>query len=94
MTTNATTTQNDDAQPAHERRLTTASRLLADADSDADILARCRSTLDKPDYQRCRAQASLDAASVLLALVDSDVDTKRTREARQVLQPVAGGRHV
>jgi len=94
MKKNTTETQRPDARPAHERRLTTASRRLADADSDADLVARCRSMLNAPDYQCCRAQASLAAASVLLALADSGIDTKRTREARQVLQPVAGGRHV
>jgi hypothetical protein len=39
------------------------------------------------------AQASLDATNVLLALSDADVDTKRTRGARQLLAAVTGGRH-
>jgi hypothetical protein len=94
MKKNTTETQRPDARPAHERRLTTASRLLAAADTDAAVIEHCEATLSSPDYQRSRAQASLDATSALLALANADVDTKRTREARQVLQPVAGGHDV
>ncbi|MHC3382093.1 hypothetical protein [Haloarcula sp. H-GB5] len=86
-----TTPDNDTERGRHERRLQTAKRLLAEADTDADILAHCRAVLETPGYDRCRAKASLDACSVLLALTEADVSTKRTREASQLLAAVAGG---
>ena len=89
MNTNELTTENDTGQGRHERRLRTAQRLLADAETDADVVAYCQTVLDAPGYERSCAQASLDACSALLALAQADVSTKRTREARQLLTAVS-----
>lgn len=82
----------DNQQESHERRLQTAKRLLAEADTDAAVIEHCQAVLARPGHCRCYSQATLDACSALLALAQADVSTKRTREARQVLTAVAGGR--
>jgi len=87
-----TTTSDNDTDCRHERRLQVAKRLLAAADADDTVIADCRQTLSQPTYQRSRAQATMDAASVLLALQSEDISTKRTREATQLLYAVVGGR--
>lgn len=84
--------ENDSKRGRHERRLQAAKRLLAEADTDAAVVEHCQAILARPGRGRCRSQATLDACSALLALAQSDISTKHTREASQLLTAVAGGR--
>lgn len=93
--TNSTMTDTNHIQdpvaPKHERFLLTVERLLSDAETSAEVVSECQSLLETPGYQRTQSQARRDASATLLELVQSDVSTKRTREAKQLLMAVSGG---